>query len=230
MPAPQQLRFADHRENRASNGRPAARASTARWATCASVRTPHWCLAAQSWPSPYSKDGGSRTGPRGGNSRSAPLLGPKRERLMLARFREPGLRPAAARGISRAFSRERPLPTASARPPRFHIVSSSRLRIVMLAIVILFYSLLVGNPIYAAIAMRSRRWVRTHRPTTPTAPPPGFLEQPPSSQSSRIARGELSPLPEAQAAVVERAERWQDSATLDDKFTCRNRASVTMAP
>ena len=46
-------------------------------APCASVRTRRSCPVTQSWPRAQSKDGGSRPGSRGGNSRSTPLAGPK---------------------------------------------------------------------------------------------------------------------------------------------------------
>ena len=46
----------------------------------------HWTLADQ-FEDLESKDGGSRPGSRGGNSRSTPLAGPKCERMMLVRFR-----------------------------------------------------------------------------------------------------------------------------------------------
>lgn len=72
---------------------------------------------------------------RDGNSRSTPLVGPKCERMMLARFRELGLGPTASRNMSLASSsRERPL--ATTRALRRVITSSFRLRIVILAMTV----------------------------------------------------------------------------------------------
>ena len=96
-------------------------------------------------------EGGSRPGSRGSNSRSTPLDGPKCARMMLARSCEAGLRPTASRRISRASSSmERPFPAARVRNRVF--TSSSRLRIVMLAM-----SMLSVRPgaTYATIAMQS---------------------------------------------------------------------------
>ena len=99
-----------------------------------------------------SKDGGSRAGSRGGNSRSTPPSGAIRARIAAARLRARGLCTTASRRISRASSSmDRPLPAARTRNRVF--TSSSRLRIVMLA---------NGVPhrtaealIYAAIALQS---------------------------------------------------------------------------
>ena len=78
------------------------------------------------------KDGGSRPGSRAGNCRSTPLSGPKCERMMLTRFREPGFRATASRRIRRASS-SLDLPRSAARTRRRIFTSSSKLRIVMLA-------------------------------------------------------------------------------------------------
>ena len=102
-------------------------------APCASAQTRRWGAAARTCRGFESKDGGSPPGSRGGSTRSTPLAGPKCERMMLVRFRELGLRPTTSPRIRRASSSmERPL--SAARTRRRVLTSSSRLRIVMVAI------------------------------------------------------------------------------------------------
>ena len=82
--------------------------------------------------SAQSKEGGSCPGSRGGNSRSTPPRGVIRARMELARFRRAIFGFTAFLRITRASSSmERPLSAARIRSRVF--TSSSRLRIVMLA-------------------------------------------------------------------------------------------------
>ncbi len=81
---------------------------------------------------PHPKDGGSRAESRSGNSRSTPFSGPKCDRMMLVRSRDRSSRPTALRRICLTSSSiEWPFPAARTR--RRVRMSSSRFRIVMLA-------------------------------------------------------------------------------------------------
>jgi hypothetical protein len=82
---------------------------------------------------PWPKRGGARMGSRAGRSRSTPPTGATRPRMAAARLRGGGAALTTCRRISRASSSiERPC--SAARTRRRRLRSSSRLRIVMLAI------------------------------------------------------------------------------------------------